>query len=264
MHYADEGHGEPILFVHGTPSWSFDFRHIILRLRNQYRCIAPDHIGFGLSGKPRQYPYTLAQHTANLEQFITANVPKPFTLVVHDFGGPIALAYALRHPEHIRRLVILNSWLWSNEQDPDFRRMKRMLKSPLLPLLYRYFNFSPRFVLPASFGARKPDRITLRHYTAPFRNASERNGALGMAYSLLNDQQLFEQLWEKIGVLSEKPALFIWGMKDPVIRPHQLEKFRSAFMNPTVIKLPEAGHFPQEEEPGQVGEAIQAFLKKTG
>lgn len=111
MHYVDEGTGEPLLFVHGTPTWSFEWRHLILALAPTHRCIAVDHLGFGLSERPRSFPYTPAAHAQNLDEFVTRLDPEPFTLVVHDFGGPIGLPLCLRHPRRVKRLVLLNTWM---------------------------------------------------------------------------------------------------------------------------------------------------------
>src|SRR5688572_22903728 len=102
MHYIDEGEGDVILFVHGTPSWSFEYRNIIRGLSQRYRCIAIDHIGFGLSAKPADYNYNMAQHADNLERFIEHLQLRDFTMVLHDFGGPIGLQYAVNHPGNIR------------------------------------------------------------------------------------------------------------------------------------------------------------------
>ena len=113
MHYVDEGRGEPILFVHGTPTWSFEFRHLIRALCPTHRCLAPDHLGFGLSERPDGFGYRPDDHAANLEAFVEQLQLDRFTLVVHDFGGPIGLPLALRRPERVRRLVVLNSWMWS-------------------------------------------------------------------------------------------------------------------------------------------------------
>jgi haloalkane dehalogenase len=90
MHYVDEGHGAPIVFVHGTPTWSYEWRHVVRALARTHRCIAPDHLGFGLSDRPRNFPYTPEAHAESFAAFITRLNPPPFTLVVHDFGGPIA------------------------------------------------------------------------------------------------------------------------------------------------------------------------------
>lgn len=262
LHYIDEGRGEAIVFVHGTPSWSFDFRHLVKGLRTEYRCIAIDHIGFGLSDKPENYDYTTQRHAQTLTDFLLAKDLSGITLVLHDFGGPIGFDFALRYPERIRRIVILNSWLWSSENDPEFNKTKRILNSPLLPFLYKYLNFSARFILPKSFGEKKPGRAVRKHYTKPFADRTQRSGTLAFAHSLLNDQSWFESLWQRRSVLADKPVCLIWGMKDPVIRPHNLEKFIEGFPGAQVHRLPSCGHFPQEEEPATTLNAVRAFLKQ--
>ena len=112
MHYVDEGQGDAILLVHGTPTWSFEFRHLIAALSTRHRCVAPDHFGFGLSGRPRAFAYTPEAHAAALGEFVDRLGLDRFTLVVHDFGGPIGLPLALRPQAPVRRLVILNAFAW--------------------------------------------------------------------------------------------------------------------------------------------------------
>lgn len=260
LHYIDEGEGETILFVHGTPSWSFDYRNIIKKLKNNYRCVAIDHIGFGLSDKPEHYDYSTQNHSKTLEKFVLKKNLENITLVVHDFGGAIGLNFAMQYPEKIKRLVILNSWLWSSKTDPDFIKLSKILKSPFLSFLYRYLNFSPKFILPKSFGDNKISKQLLKQYTKPFSDKTQRNGALTFAKSLLNDQDWFEQLWNKRQAISNKPTLFIWGMKDPVIKPHYLDKFQIGFTNSTTVKLETSGHFPQEEQADIVTKVILEFL----
>lgn len=260
LHYIEEGQGETILFVHGTPSWSFDFRNVILCLKDNYRVIAIDYIGFGLSDKPKDYDYSTINHSNTLKKFIFDKELNNITLVVHDFGGPIGLNVAIQHPNKIKNIVVLNSWLWSSKDDPDFIKLSKILKSPLLPFLYRYINFSPRFILPKSFGEHKLANRLLSQYTKPFADKTQRNGALAFAKSLLNDQDWFEELWSKRQSISNKRTLFIWGLKDPVIKSHYLDKFESAFTNCKTIKLELSGHFPQEEQPDIVAKSILAFL----
>lgn len=260
MHYIDEGRGETILFVHGTPSWSFDFRNVIKRLSAHYRCIAVDHIGFGLSDKPARYDYATPTHSRTLERFIDAQGLTHFHLVVHDFGGPIGLDVAIRHPYLVGKIVVLNSWLWSSRHEPEFIRLRRLLKSPLLPFLYRYLNFSPRVLLPGSFGDHKLPRKIRAQYTKPFATPTRRNGALAFARSLLHDQDWFEGLWQRRQAISDKPTLLVWGMKDPVLPPKYLDKFLAGFPEAQVQRLASSGHFPQEEQPGQVAEWIDQFL----
>ncbi len=261
MHYIDEGQGEILLFVHGTPSWSFDFRNVIKILSKEYRCIAVDHMGFGLSDKPEHYDYTTINHSETLEQFILKKQLTDINLVVHDFGGPIGLHSAIKNSGKFKRLIILNSWLWSSSKDPDFIKLSKILKSPLLPFLYRVLNFSPRFIMPGSFGDNKLSKKIRAQFIKPFAKRSQRNGALAFAKSLIQDQRWFESLWKQKEAISEKPALFIWGMKDPVIKEYYLDKFLTGFINSKVVKLETSGHYPQEEQPGAVVGAIQDFLR---
>lgn len=261
LHYLDEGNGEIILFVHGTPSWSFDYRNQIKSLSLHYRCIAIDHMGFGLSDKPEFYNYSTQNHSTTLTNFIHAKNLANITLVVHDFGGVIGLNVASQFPDKIKRLVIFNSWLWSSKTDPDFIKLAKVLKNPILPFLYRHLNFSPRFILPQSFGDKKISKHLLKQYTKPFADKSQRNGPLAFAKSLLNDQDWFEECWNNHEPISAKPTLFIWGMKDPIIKPHNLAKFQGGFRNSTTVKLETCGHFPQEEGSELVSKAMLDFLK---
>lgn len=262
MHYIDEGRGETLLFVHGTPSWSFEWRHLIKALSPNYRRIAPDHIGFGLSDKPKDYNYTTKQHATNLEAFISQLGLKNITLIVHDFGGPIGLNYAVKHPENVRRLVICNTWMWDCSNMPGYAKNVKILKSPLLPFLYKYLNFSAKYAIPMSFGNKKLlTKDIHRMYTNAFGSAAERTGTLGFVKSLLNEQPWFESLWQQVDRISQKPTLFIWGMKDAFITEDYLQKFQSKFTNSQTLQLPAAGHFPQEEGVGEIEKKIKDFLK---
>ncbi len=262
MHYIEEGGGETILFVHGTPSWSFDFRKLISELLPEYRCVAMDHLGFGLSDKPRIADYTPQAHSRRLESFILTRKFNNITLVLHDFGGPIGFQFAIQHPEKIRRLVVLNSWMWSIEGEPEFSKLMKMIKNPFLPFLYRYLNFSPRVIMPASFGKNKLSKKIKKHYTAPFQNRFEREGMLAFARSLVDDQKWFGELHEKSIPIRNKEALFIWGMKDPILGNAYLHRFVDIFPNHSVLKLEEAGHFPQEENPLEIAHEIRTFMRR--
>ncbi len=256
LHYVEEGKGEVMLYVHGTPSWSYDFRHCISALASHYTCIAMDHIGFGLSDKPKEYPYSTQMHSQNLIDFIQAKDLRNITLVVHDFGGPIGLNAAIQMPERFSRLVIMNSWLWSASGEPAFEKMKKFIKSPLLPFLYLNLNFSPRFILPRSYKKKRLSKPEIEQFTKPFASKSERYGALAFAQSLVDDQIWFQELWESKSPITKLPTLFFWGMLDDIISPDYLSKFVEGFPNHTIVKAEQSGHFPQDEEPNQLVEAI--------
>jgi haloalkane dehalogenase len=141
LHYVDEGAGAPVVLVHGTPTWSFEWRHVIAGLRGEARLIAPDHLGFGLSDRPAGAGYRPEDHAARFRAFMDAVCPQgPLTLVVHDFGGPIALDWALDHPERLAHLVVVNSWMWAFDDDPSMRRKARLAGTPLFRWMYRRLN----------------------------------------------------------------------------------------------------------------------------
>jgi pimeloyl-ACP methyl ester carboxylesterase len=263
LHYIDEGSGETLLFVHGTPSWSFDFRNVIRKLKDSYRCVAIDHIGFGLSDKPENFDYSPEHHSRVLAGFVQNLGLSKITIVAHDFGGPIGLNFAIENPQLISRIIVLNSWLWSSESDPAFVKMKGVLKSPLLPVLYKYLNFSARFILPSVFGDRKISKKIHRHYTAPFARPSQRNGTIAFAKSLLNDQHWFEELWLKREAIAAKPVQLIWGMKDKFVNADYMAKFKRGFESTSVKAFADCGHFPQEERPDDVAACIDDFIRNA-
>ena len=261
MHYVDEGEGEVLLFVHGTPSWSFEFRNVIKFLSKKYRCIAIDHIGFGLSEKPAKYDYTVQNHTASLLKLVTHLQLNQFTMLVHDFGGIIGLAAAEQIPEKIKGLVILNTWCRSIQDEPEYKKMKMILGSPLVPLLYRYLNLSAKYILPAAFGERS--RLTPeihQHFLRPFSKASERNGTIAFAKSLLRDQDYYASVGKKLSILKDNPVLIIWGMKDEFITEKHLLWMQEQFPGSKVVRYDDAGHFVLEEKSVVAGPVIAEFM----
>jgi haloalkane dehalogenase len=262
LSYVDEGAGEPILLVHGTPTWSFDFRRLIHALSKTHRVIAFDHLGFGLSARPRDVAYTPEAHAVNLRHAVEALGLSDFTLVVHDFGGPIALPLVFTPSTRVRRVVLLNTWMWSIEDDPAFSRAARIAGSWLGRWLYRYANASLRLITPSAYGdKRKLTPAVHRQYLAPFTDFDSRERVLwALARSLLGSGAHYAELWQQRALLSRLPVLIIWGMKDSAFPPHFLERWVNALPKAKVVRLPEAGHWPHEEAPAQVLAAIQDFL----
>ena len=261
MHYVDEGDGPTLLFVHGTPEWSFVYRRLIVGLRDRYRCVALDHIGFGLSDKPPGWGYAVEQHVANLAALIDHLGLRGFTLVAHDFGGPIGLSYAVEHPARIAALVLFNTWMWSFAGDKQAERMGRLMASPLGRFLYTRLNFSPRVILPLAWANKATLTPALRRaYLDAFPQPADRFGAWGFARAVLGAGPHFDALWERRARIAHLPTLLLWGMRDPVITPRFLDRWRSLFPAAQVVALPNAGHFVQEEAPAEVLAALEAFL----
>ena len=261
MHYIDEGQGEPIVFVHGTPTWSFLYRDLIKRLSARYRCIAPDQIGFGLSDKPADWTYRPADHARNLTALIEHLGLRDITLVVHDFGGPIGLGYAVAHPENVARLVVFNSWMWSLADDPQARRADGLVRGALGKFLYTRLNASPRFLLPAVWANKATLTPEVRRaYTAVHHRAHERMGMYQLARELIGSSDYYDDLWERRARLANLPTLLLWGLKDPTFGP-ALERWREAFPRAQVVTFPNAGHFVIEEEPS-VAERVESFIQE--
>ncbi|MBC8162916.1 MAG: alpha/beta fold hydrolase [Roseiflexaceae bacterium] len=262
MHYADEGSGAPIVFVHGTPVWSFVYRAFITDLSRDHRCIAPDHLGFGLSDKPTSADYRPEALAGNLAQLLDTLGLKDMTLVVHDFGGPIGLAYALEHAEHVRRLVIMNTWMWPLDDDPQIARMSRLLSGRLGRYLYTRANISPRQLYPLMFGDKtKFDKNVQQQYVKATSRPEERMAMWTLARELVNSTDWYAQLWSKREHLASIPTLLLWGMKDAAFPPKHLTRWRAALPHAQVVSFPESGHFVQEEMPDKAINAIRSFLE---
>jgi haloalkane dehalogenase len=263
LHYVDEGGGRPVLFVHGTPTWSYEWRHLIGALAPGWRCVAPDLLGFGLSERPRDFAYTPEAHAAILTEFVAQLGLDDLTLVVHDYGGPIGLPLALDGPTRVRRLVLLNTWMWPLDDDPDLRRKARLAASGLGRLLYRRGNASLRLLMPYAYGDRRKLTPAIhRQYLAPFRAPDDRERVLWrLARAILGSSAYYAGLWARRDRLRNRPALVIWGLADPAFRPHHLARW-AAVLGPTarIVRLPAAGHWPHEEEPMTVRDELRRFL----
>ncbi len=257
MSYLDEGEGPPVLLVHGTPSWSFEWREVIRLLAPHHRVIAPDHLGFGLSDKPHGAGFTPADHARRLLALVDHLDLRELTLVVHDFGGPIALPIALDRRERVSRLVVLNSWMWPNAGDPEVARVDRVVRGPLGRFLYFTLNLSPRVLLPSSLGDRRLLTKELhRHYLAPFAARSDREPLLALALALGGGDAHYVPLWERRAELRALPMAIVWGEKDPAFKAAHLARWIAAFPEAEVTPLPQVGHFPAEEAPLEVARAI--------
>jgi haloalkane dehalogenase len=139
-HYVDEGEGPPLLLLHGNPTWSFLYRELIRGLRDRYRCVAPDHPGFGLSRAGAGFGYTPAEHAAVLERLVLELDLTDVTMMVQDWGGPIGFAVATRHPDRFDAFVIGNTWAWP-KSDPGTQLFSRMLGGALGSYLILKHNF---------------------------------------------------------------------------------------------------------------------------
>lgn len=271
QHYLDEGKGEPIVFLHGNPSWSFAFREVIAALRSGYRCVAPDHIGMGLSDKPGddRYEYTLKSRVDDLERLLDRlHLDSGLTLFIHDWGGMIGMAYAARHPERVRRLVVCNTAAFLN---PKGMRLPWQLKlardSALGALLVRGLN---AFALGAAWSCcpRRPLSRELRAaYCAPYDSWKNRIATLRFVQDIPLVPQdrsyaVAKAVEEGLHRFRRVPMLILWGEKDFVFDGRFLDEWQRRFPEAQAHRFPDAGHYVVEDAGDLILPIVREFLQR--
>lgn len=264
LHYVNEGTGPVMLLVHGTPDWSFGFRHLINAFRTSHRCVAIDHLGFGLSDKPAGADYTVAAHARRLQAFIDHLGLKDITLVVTDFGGGIGLQHALEHPENVSGIVLYNTWLWDLMADKRFSRPTAIMKSWLGRLLYLRIGFSVRFMMPNGYGDKtKLKPSTHAHYKNALPDAASRAATFACVQEIKNAGPFWEAQWARVNRLRAIPVLLGWGLKDRFFPPDLLERWKQALPQAAVQAFPDAGHFVHEEDPDALIAAMRGWMARN-
>jgi haloalkane dehalogenase len=260
MHYVDEGTGAPIVFVHGNPSWSFEFRSLIRAFSATHRCIAMDHLGFGLSDKPADFSYLPAAQAENLERFLESLDLKDATLMVYDWGGPLGLSYALKHPDRIRNLVISNTWMWSVNRVLRFILFSSFVGGPIGRYRIRRSNYFVRSVMPSAFGdPRKLTPEAHAQYLQAMPTPADRKGCATFPRQILGSSKWLAGLWEQRPRLADKRVLLLWGMKDVGFGKKELGRWVGLFPRATVVRFAAAGHYLSEEIPGELVGPIRAL-----
>lgn len=262
LHYIDEGSGPTILFVHGTPEWSFGFRDLIKDLKKDFRCVAIDHLGFGLSDKTEKASYTVESHVNRLTKFISRLDLSDITLVANDFGGGIALGYAVAHSGNINSIILFNTWCWSLKEDPHFSKPASAIDSWFGKLLYKYLNLPVKYIMPAAYADKKKLTPEVHdHYKKVVPDSKSRIGLYALAVELMNASKYWQSIWNMMNMVERKPMLIFWGMFDQFIPINNLEKWRQRFPKAKVIEYQDAGHFVQEEKPEEMIKEIRQFLQ---
>jgi haloalkane dehalogenase len=264
-HYVDEGQGEPLLLVHGNPTWSFYWRELIKALRSRYRLIAPDHVGCGLSDKPQEYPYRLAQHIANLRRLIEELDLRGITLLVHDWGGAIGLGTAVQMPERFARFVLFNTATFRSQRCPW---RIRVCRTPLAGrLAVQGLNAFARAAL--SMAVEYPERLTpavRAGLLAPYDNWANRIAThrfvLDIPLSPAHPSyQTLAEVEAGLAQFRHHPTMLIWGMRDWCFTPHFLQRFRNEFFPAAVVhEVADAGHYVVEDAYERIVPWLEVFL----
>ncbi|MDL2260432.1 alpha/beta fold hydrolase [Deltaproteobacteria bacterium OttesenSCG-928-K17] len=273
LHYLDEGSGPPVIMVHGNPTWSFFWRHLIKALSPSYRCLVPDHMGMGLSSRPAaaDYGFRLADRAADLAALAEHwQLDRPAHLIVHDWGGPIGLTWAAEHPEMVASITVMNS---GTRVPADYRLPLKLAVfkafAPLGSLLAEKLNL---FVWgTAVFGVVNALAPEVRAgFMAPYKNPAHRLAVARFVEDIPMSPghpsfDLLARTDNRLDrLLAEKPLALVWGLKDFVFNRRVYLDWQERFPQAQSLVLPEAGHYLMEDEPDRVCEFTSNFLASSG
>jgi haloalkane dehalogenase len=255
--------------LHGNPTWSFYYRNLVLALKDKYRTIVPDHIGCGLSDKPsdEKYNYTLSRRVADLEKLLDSlNIKNGINLVVHDWGGIIGFAYAVRHPETIKKIVVMNTSGFHLPQTKAFPFALWLGRNTKLGgYLIRKFN---AFCISAVYLCckKKPMGKDVREgFLFPYDSWDNRIAVHRFVQDIPLKKgdaayDIVSEVEENLDKLKDKPMLICWGEKDFVFDKHFLEGWLNRFPEALVFRFPDAGHYVLEDEEQQINELMKNFF----
>jgi haloalkane dehalogenase len=268
MHYVDErpadGGRQPVLMLHGNPTWSFYYRHLIRGLRDEYRCVAPDYLGFGRSEKPADFSYRPAAHAATIAELVGTLGLSDVILVVHDWGGPIGLSYAIEHPENVRAVVLSNAVpIWPVDDEPHFRRFSWLAGGPIGRRACVRYNAFVRVVMPLAFADRSRfTRLARDHYARPLSDPADRTGTWVFPREVVGSTDWLRSLWARRDALAtpDLPARILWGTEDPAMRAEERLTYEAVFHDPSLVRLRGVGHYVYEELGPDVVPYVREFL----
>jgi haloalkane dehalogenase len=257
------------LLVHGNPTWGFLYRDLIRALSRRHRVLAPDHVGFGRSDKPRDSGYyTIERHITNLERTVAACEARNVVVVVQDWGGPTGMGWATRHADQVAGVVVLNTWAFVRR--PTMR----------LPWLFRFMvrgpsgqrrvlrdNFFVEWLLGRFGTVRRLPAEVLDAYRAPHPRPEDRAGIAAFPRLIPESHDRAHPEWDTMAaiedalpLLADKPALIVWGARDLAFRAPQRERWRSTFHRVDGPYIVNAGHFLQEDAAEEIIGRIEAWL----
>jgi len=265
-HYLDEGAGQPLLMVHGNPTWSFYWRNLVVALRDRYRVIVPDHIGCGLSDKPQDYPYRLSQHIENLIRLIEHLDLTDLTLLVHDWGGAIGLGAALQVPDRVARIVLFNTGAFP---PPYFPFRIRVCRTPILGhWAVRKLNLFARAALRMAVSKRERMTPAVRAgLLAPYDNWGNRVAIHQFVADIPASKrhptwQTLANIESGLPTLADRPIMAIWGMQDWCFTSTCLDRFLAVFPDAEVHRLVDAGHYVIEDAHERIVPLVERFVTK--
>ncbi|MCL2537809.1 MAG: alpha/beta fold hydrolase [Coriobacteriia bacterium] len=266
MHYVDAGPAaarETVVMLHGNPSWSYYYRSLTKGLHDRCRVIVPDHLGMGLSDKP-QKALMLQDHIDNLKALLDHLELRDITLVVHDWGGPIGIGYALARLEKVKRIVVMNSAAFF---DPALPWRIKICRGPVLgPFAVRRLNLFARAATVMTTVRRLPKEVR-QQYLRPYDSYENRAGIYGFLRDIPMEaehptRQTFSQIEAGLSVIRDAqiPILILWGAADFCFTQHFLDRWKSYFPQATTVVYEGAGHYLLEDVPTEALTEIKEFM----
>jgi haloalkane dehalogenase len=264
VHYVDEGEGPPLLLLHGNPTWSFLYRDVVRDLRDRFRCVAPDHPGFGLSTAPAGYGFTPAEHAGVLEALVERLDLRDVTMMVQDWGGPIGLAAATRRPDRYRAFVIGNTWAWPMTGNRGAAVFSRIMGGPVGGLLITRRNVFVERILPGGVRRRRLPDAVMAAYRGPFPTPASRHPVHVFPREILRSAPFLGEVERGLPALADRPALIVWPDRDVAFREGERRRWERVFPRHTTVILRGAGHYIQEDAPEEIAAAIRAWWGPDG
>lgn len=258
VHYIDEGEGPAFLGLHGNPTWSFLYRHIVGSLKDRFRCIALDYTGFGLSTAPAGYGYTVAEHARVVQSFVEQLDLRDVTLMVQGWGGPIGFWVATREPDRFRAFVIGNTWAWPITGQRSIEWFSKILGSDVLGgLLVKRADLFVNLFMRGGIKRRKLTRGEWAMYKAPHPTPASRVPVHVMPREILGAHALLAEVERGLDSVAGKPALIVWADKDQGFKQPQRLRWERTFANHRTEILRGASHYLQEDAPDEIVAAIR-------
>lgn len=261
IHYVDVGSGPTLVFLHGNPTWSFDYSEVIDSLRQEFRCIAVDYPGFGLSQAAPGYRYLPAEHAQVIGAFVDALGLSGVTLVAHDWGGPIGLAAAQKRPEVFSRLVLTNTWAWP-VSDRLIQIMSYVMGSPIGRLAIRQLNLFVNLMIPIGHRLNKPTAERMTHYRKPLGSPARREASAVFPREITASRAFLADVEAGLTDIAALPALIIWGDADFAFGNNELRRWEHTFTDHQTVSVKGAGHFVPSDAPEQFTEAIRDWRRE--
>ena len=259
VHYVDEGSGPTILMLHGNPTWSFLYRHVITGLKDRFRCVAVDYPGFGLSTAGPGYRYTAAEHRDVVAEVVRRLDLRDYTPMVQDWGGPIGISVAVRDPDRVAGLIIGNTWAWPMDRNLPAQVFSKVLGGPAGHLLVRRLGVFTNVAVPRARGRSRLTADEMAMYRGPHPTPASRAPVHVFPREITAATALLSETAEGLHLLADRPALIVWATLDPAFRAAERRRWERELPQSRTVLLEGAGHYFQDDAPDEVVAAVREW-----